>query len=299
VKSKHFGKRRANEAIVPCLRADKGSAISFYKVNPPEAGVAVEVHQDAGHGGILKPLSGVRECSSCGFKFEPKGLRCLSGVVGYNAMVPKAPNPFCPVVGCKTKTPHLNDPLGAGMMREFSQPERLAQWSLVAMLDLRLSIIADIEANRVFAWQTRLRQVEEIYIRALYALFVASDDELPHIFSGALPNSVTVLYRKVNALVFEGRGDWEVKKPGESVGEFTSLEMLHSSGHASFGAILTAISFIRNPETALNTQGYVKHLGTYCGRLDYMHNMFKAGKTKEDVLGGMIAMHRPASYWQA
>jgi hypothetical protein len=76
--------------------------------------------------------------------------------------------------------------------------------------------------------------------------------------------------------------------------------MLHSSGHASFGAILTAISFIRNPETALNTEGYSKHLDTYCTRLDYMHNMFKSGKrSKADVLGGMIAMHRPASYWQA
>jgi hypothetical protein len=184
------------------------------------------------------------------------------------------------------------------MMREFSQLERLTQWSLAAMVDLRNSIIADMEASRVFAWQTRLRQVEEIYIRALYVLFVASDDELPHVFSGEWPNSITVLYRKVNALVFEGRGEWEVKKPGESFGEFTPLEMLHSSGHASFAAILTAISFIRNSEIAPSPEGYIKHLETYCARLDYMHNMFKAGRSKEDVLGGMIAMHRPASYWQ-
>jgi hypothetical protein len=102
----------------------------------------------------------------------------------------------------------------------------------------------------------------------------------------------------VNPLVFEGRGEWETKKPGESFGEFTPLEMLHSSGHASFGAILTTISFIRNPEIAPSTEGYVKHLTTYCGRLEYMHNMFKAGKSKDDVLSGMIAMHKPASYWQ-
>jgi hypothetical protein len=213
-------------------------------------------------------------------------------------MAPKAPNPFCPVAGCKTKAPHIDDPIVAGMMREFSQPERLTQWSLAAMVDLRESIIADIQANRAFAWQTRLRQVEEIYIRALYVLFVAKDDELPHIFSGATPNSVTELYRKVNPLVFEGRGEWEIRKPGESFLQFTPLEILHSSGHASFGAILTAISFIRSPETALNVEGYVKHLDTYCVRLDYMHNMFKADKSKGDVLGGMIAMHRPASYWQ-
>jgi hypothetical protein len=216
-------------------------------------------------------------------------------VVGYNAM---PPNPFCPVPGCKTTKPHTDDPIVAEMMHEFSQPEKLAHWSLGAIVDLRDSIIADMQANRVFAWQTRLRQVEEIYIRALYALFVAKDDELPHIFSGAVPNSVTELYRKVNPLVFEGRGEWEVKKPGESFGEFTALEMLHSSGHASFGAILTAISFIRNPDTSPRTEGYVKHMETYCGRLNYMHNMFKGGKSKEDVLGGMISMHRPASYWQ-
>jgi hypothetical protein len=215
---------------------------------------------------------------------------------GYNAM---APNPFCPVLGCKTKKPHTDDPIVAAMMHEFSQPERLTYWSLAAMVDLRNSIIADMEANRVFGWQTRLRQVEEIYIRALYALFVATDDELPHIFSGAPPNSVTELYRKVNPLVFEGRGEWEVKKPGQSIGEFTPLEMLHSSGHASFGAILTAIGFIRNPEIASNTEGYIKHLDAYCTRLDYMHNMFKAGKSKDDVLGGVMALHKPASHWQA
>jgi hypothetical protein len=145
-------------------------------------------------------------------------------MIGYNAM---APNPYCPVPGRKTKKPHTDDPTVAGMMREFSQPERLTQWSLEALVDLRDSIIEDIKANRVFAWQTRLRQVGEIYIRALYVLFVASDDGLPHLFSGAIPNSITVLYRKVNALVFEGRGEWEVKKPGESYGG------VHAVGNAS------------------------------------------------------------------
>jgi hypothetical protein len=204
-------------------------------------------------------------------------------------------NPFCPVPGCKTTKPHVEDPIVAGMLHEFSQPERLTQWSLAAMVDLRNSVIADIEANRVFAWQTRLRQVEEIYIRALYVLFVATDDELPHIFSGAMPNSVTALYRRVNALVFEGRGEWETKKAGQSSGQFTPLDVLHSSGHASFSAILTAIAFIRNPDTAPNIDGYVKHLATYCDRLDYMHSRFKSGTSKADVLDGMIAMHRPAT----
>jgi hypothetical protein len=38
---------QGGEAIVACLLDDESSAIGFYKVNPPEAGVAVIVHQDA------------------------------------------------------------------------------------------------------------------------------------------------------------------------------------------------------------------------------------------------------------
>jgi hypothetical protein len=203
-----------------------------------------------------------------------------------------APNPFCPVSTCKTKRPHTDNPIVAGIMREFSQPERLTHWSYVAMLDISNSIIADIQANRVFGWHTRLRQVEEIYIRALYALFLATDDELPHIFSGAMPNGITPLYQEVNRLVFEGRGEWEVKKPGGLFGEFTPLQMLHSSGHASFAAILTAISFRGNPETHIYTERYIKHLGDHCRDLRYMHGMFKAGKSKEDVLNGVKSMNQ-------
>jgi hypothetical protein len=66
---------QGSEAIVTSLCADEGSAIGFYKVNPPEAGVAVEVHQDAGHGGIVEGHRQPGTCSTCGFKFEPKGLR--------------------------------------------------------------------------------------------------------------------------------------------------------------------------------------------------------------------------------
>ncbi|WP_433965978.1 hypothetical protein [Tunturiibacter gelidiferens] len=209
----------------------------------------------------------------------------------------RKPNPLCPVLGCDTDKPHTDDPVVLAMLQVFSQPKDLAYWSLAAMVDLRNSMIADMDANRLFAWQTRLRQVEEIYIRALYVLFIAESTELPHIISGELPNSIVRLYREVNSLVFEGRGNWETPQQGEAVGQYTPLQFLHSSAHASYSAMHTAILFARYPEETQNNDGYLKHLDTYCDRLHYMHEMFKAGKSKEDVLGGMISMHRPASYW--
>jgi len=61
----------------------------------------------------------------------------------------------------------------------------------------------------------------------------------------------------------------------------------------------TCIGIARNPEYLAPDfpEKYFKHLTTYCKYLDYMHGMFKAGKEKKDVLGGIINLHRPASYW--
>jgi hypothetical protein len=161
------------------------------------------------------------------------------------------------------------------------------------MADLRSSIIADIEAKRFFAWQTRLRQVEEIYIRALYVLFIATEEEIPHILSGDMPNGVTELYRKVNDLVFENRGAWETSQQGQACGQFRPIDLLHNSAHASFMAISTAIAFAQTPNHTYNYEGFLKYLTTYCDRLEYMNRMFKAGRTKEIVLGAMQSMHRP------
>ncbi len=69
---------------------------------------------------------------------------------------------------------------------------------------------ADLAAGRNFALLTRSRQPEELYIRALYALFIASPEELAHIMSDETPNSFSLMYRAVNGLVFEGRGILEV-----------------------------------------------------------------------------------------
>jgi hypothetical protein len=183
-------------------------------------------------------------------------------------------------------------------MRVFAPPASIARWSMVAMVDLRNSIIADIEADRHFAWQTRIRQVEEVYFKALYCIFFAAQDELPHIFSGARPNSVMPMYRKVNEEILKGRGRWEVPQLGQTSGMFTPLGILHGSAHASYAAMLTAISYANVRGVKARLDGFITHLNIYCVRLEHMHEMFAAGRDKQTVLDAMIAMHTPVSHQQ-
>lgn len=114
--------------------------------------------------------------------------------------LPKSTNPSCPVRGCGTKAAHTNDLVVAELTKLFSSADRLAHWSWMAMVDLRSSIIRDIEEGRLFAWQTRTRQVEELYFKTLYCAFFATPEELPHIFSGV------PMYRKVNTEILKGNG---------------------------------------------------------------------------------------------
>lgn len=207
-------------------------------------------------------------------------------------------NPHCPVVGCKTTAPHTDDPVVSGLMRVFASPASIAHWSMVSMLDLRNSIIADIEADRHYAWQTRIRLVEEVYFKALYCIFFATPAELPHIFSGVRPNGIMTIYHKVNKEILKGRGRWEVPQPGQKSGMFTPLAIMHGSAHASFAAMLTAISYANVHGVKAKLDGFITHLNIYCDRLDYMDKMFAAGRDKQTVLDAMIALHKPLIHWQ-
>ena len=208
-------------------------------------------------------------------------------------------NPHCPVPGCRTKQPHDADPIVKALSTQFSSPEKMTAAVLGAMANLGMSICRDYTQQNFFAWHTRLRQPEELYIRTLYALFIADKKELPHILSGDPPNSLMALYKKVNPIVFEGRGMLDVDQPGLIQGSFTPMDMLHEGAHVSFRAIMTSISAARHPENLLSPDEYCKHLEKYCVYLKYMHDMFKAGKEKQHVLDGIINLHRPASYHQA
>jgi hypothetical protein len=208
-------------------------------------------------------------------------------------------NPHCPIRGCRTSQPHADDPIAKGLIHEFAPPEKLTFWVLHGMAELRDSICRDVTDQKIFAWHTRLRQPEELYIRTLYALFVADEKELHHVLSGAMPNGLSGLYSRVNALVFEGRGLLQAPQPGLNHGTFTPMDTLNDGAHLSFPAFMTCIGMARNPQYLPSDlpAKYHKHLTTYCKYLEYMHGMFKAGKDKKHVLSGVINLHRPASYW--
>jgi hypothetical protein len=208
----------------------------------------------------------------------------------------KKRNPHCPVAGCQTKKPHVDDSVVKALMMEFSPPEKMTAWVLAAMAELRESIFRDLEAKKAFAWHSRLRQPEELYIRTLYALFVASDKELPHIISGDTPNGLSGLYSEVNRVVFEGRGLLQVSQPGLNPGTtFKPMDTLNDGAHVSFRAFLTCMGWVKNPQTMPSTEQYCKYLNAYCNILNYMHGMFKANREKKDVLSGVKSLHRPAN----
>ena len=60
-------------------------------------------------------------------------------------------------------------------------------WTRLAMGELTESISRDREENKIFAWYSRLRLPEELYYRTLYALFVATEDELHHVLFWSPP----------------------------------------------------------------------------------------------------------------
>ena len=205
----------------------------------------------------------------------------------------RKPNPHCPVPGCKATTAHLNDPIVKVLMIEFGPPAKMAEWTLAAMAELREYVCRDLVSKKVFAFHTRIRQPEELYIRVLYALFVASDQEIPHILSGATPNGLSSLYREVNRVVFENHGLLLTPQSGQSFGTFQPIDALHDGAHVSFRSFLTCIGWVRNPEHLPSAEKYCQHLTAYCNYLNYMQEAFKAGKSKKDVLAGVINLHRP------
>jgi hypothetical protein len=97
-------------------------------------------------------------------------------------------NPHCPVAGCRTKAPHLLSPTTKGVHYLFSDPKATAEWVKSCIVELVQSVESDIASNRYFAYFTRWRVPEELYHRALYVLFVADKNEIPHIASGEIPN---------------------------------------------------------------------------------------------------------------
>jgi len=204
----------------------------------------------------------------------------------------------CPVPGCQTTVPHLNDPNIQSLVREFGDPEKACRWTLYAIAELGKSIRADMDAERWLAVFSRSRQIEELYIRTLYTVFIASPDEIAHIMSDDQPNGLTARYRKVNEVIFEGRGTLDTVQPGLTQGEFTPMETLHQGAHVSFSALLLVIGLVRNPEylEVYKSGRYEQHFSIYCTFLNHLANLFHDERDKATVLSALISMSRPKSY---
>ena len=86
-------------------------------------------------------------------------------------------NPNCSVLRCKAKAPHLSDQVVAALVHNFSDLGKVAGWTCASIAELGKSMADDVAAGRHFALITRTRQQEELYIRALYAMFIADSGE--------------------------------------------------------------------------------------------------------------------------
>jgi hypothetical protein len=204
----------------------------------------------------------------------------------------------CPVPGCRAKRAHMDDPVVKALNEEFSDPVKLASWVKTALGELINSMKADLQADRILAYMSRLRQSEELYHRALYVLFIASPKEIPHVLSGEMPNGFAAIYKRVNRGILDDRGNLDKPQAGISGDEFTAMRMLNESAHGSFGFLLTCIGIARNPELKEHFLKHFVHLNRYWTYLNYMEEAFTAGKTKADVLVGVKNLHRPASAWK-
>ena len=204
-------------------------------------------------------------------------------------------NPNCSVPRCKAKAPHLSDPVVAGLVHNFSDLGKVAGWTCASIAELGKSMADDIAAGRHFALITRTRQQEELYIRALYAMFIADSGEVAHIMSDATPNSFSEMYRKVNKLIFGEKGILEVSQPSLTSGSFTAMGTINSGAHASFSAMLMVVGLVKNPQhLAAFTDGkYFDHISVYCSYLDHARKLFAAGKDKAAVLAEIVELHRP------
>lgn len=124
-----------------------------------------------------------------------------------------------------------------------------------------------------------------MYHRALYTLFIADKTAIPHVVSGEPPNSFSQMWKEVNRVVYDGKGTLDQTQLGLNGEEFTAMNTLNNSAHASFATIVTTIDFSRNRE--LRTPIVEKHIEYWkllCDNLDQIEKGFKAGKSKDEVL---------------
>lgn len=195
-------------------------------------------------------------------------------------------NPHCPVPGCRTKTPHINDTAVAMLVKIFDDPVHLTVFVRTAMTQLLLSMQDDWKNKRQFAWFCRMRQPEELFYKTLYAIFFASAEERHHMISGEMPNGIVPYYTKVNNELYAAKGKLTETLPGlppDSVLN-TPLEVLHSGAHTAFSALLTGYAFATNPKLEPYVDKMHMKVEINVHRIDWIHRLFLKGHTRHEIL---------------
>jgi hypothetical protein len=159
---------------------------------------------------------------------------------------------------------------------------------------LLVSMLQDWEGQRHFAWFCRIRQTEELFYKTLYAVFFASEKELHHMLSGALPNSFVPYYTKVNKDLHAGMGTLTEKLPGLPKNSVLSsaLEVIHSGAHTAFSALITGYAFATNKKLHPDAEKLHSKIARNVDRLDWMHRLFVKGATKQEVLDKFKNHHK-------
>lgn len=201
-------------------------------------------------------------------------------------------NSFCSVAGCRTKSPHAEDSVVAGLINLCNQPHNMAALVHDALRELGNAACNELAHDQFLAFISRLRQIEEIHFRTLYLLLFATPNERDHILSGAMPNGLRGYYRKINEAVFNGQGDWEAAQAGLYSGEFTVMDNLNEGAHVSYPAMLSARGWTKHPEHRIKLETYQTHLQSRLAKWRYIHQLFNTGKSREHVLEAVKTAYR-------
>jgi hypothetical protein len=208
-------------------------------------------------------------------------------------------NPHCVVLGCRTTKPHLDNSTVHALHHQFSDSASLVEWTKTCIVEIIQSVINDVNEKRFFAYLTRWRQPEELYCRALYVLFVATPEEVPHVISCEAPNNFADMWKKVNDAVFAGHGTLVKPLLSPNGEEFTVLNTLNNNAHGSYATMLTVYSIVRlNTFEISQIEKHLDHWKRLCDYLNHIEQLFKAGRDKSVALAAMRNMHKPASQWQ-
>lgn len=188
----------------------------------------------------------------------------------------------------------MDDEIVSALHEQFLKDRTsLALWTKSCIAEIMQSVADDLRQGRCFAYLTRWRQPEELYHRALYIMFVASPDEIPHVISGETPNNFSDVWRKVNEVVFEGKGNLLTLLGAATGKESKLMNALNSHAHASYITMLTCIGMRRSTfDLSPLIKDHMSHWQRFCLYLDQIEELFRADNKRDAVLTAIRNMHK-------